>query len=360
MVKIRSDLIISEQAEADKVYVIVKDLRRQKFFHMGGAAFFILQELQVETSLEEAQQRLAEKHGLSVPMPDLEEFVGNLQAKGLLDEATDEVIAVKTIEFDLLHLRVKLRLFDPDSLLTHLAQWFSFLFNRWFFFISATLIAFGVVVTFVNWSALIGRLSEFKNAWNFVLLVWGVQIVIIAVHELSHGVMCKFFGGTVGEMGIILIGLVLPGLYCNLGDIRLLDSKKERLIVLLAGIYSGFLVWSLGAIMWLLVPESSVLELICVSLVFNAALSSLANLNFILPLDGYYVLSEWTNIPNLRHRAVQYVIEAKLSGQPVKFQVNSKREKIIYWAYAGLSFASLLFLLILGIRMVILFIGNYL
>ncbi len=356
--KIREDLIISRQEEGDKVYAIVKDPQTQKFFRLGGTSYLVLQELNGRTSLQEIQHLLAENYMLTVSVSDLEEFVASLEAKGLLGEARGGAARPWRVDIDLLHLRVKLRLFNPDFILSYLSRRLSFLFNRYFLFLSMALIAFGLVVTVLNWNLMFSRLDEFGHFRNLVVLVWAIPIVVIGIHELSHGVTCKFFGGTVREMGIILIGFILPGIYCNLSDIRLLDDKKERLAVLLAGVYSGFFIWSLGVILWLLAPVGSTWELVWVSLIINASLLSLVNLNPLLPLDGYYVLSEWTNIPNLRHRSFRYVLEKKLFGHPIDFQINTRREKSFYFGYTISALIFYCILLAIGVETVMWLIGN--
>ena len=76
---------------------------------------------------------------------------------------------------------------------------------------------------------------------------------------------------------------------------------------------------------------------------------TLFNLNPLIKLDGYYLLSDWLEIPNLRQRAFGYLGERlrRLWGVDVQRQFGdaSPRERRIYWIYGLLAWIYSLWLL---------------
>jgi len=339
--KIRDDLILSERTEGNETHIIVKDPKRRKFFRLGELEFLILQELDGKTLLEDIQRALLEKHNLAVSTADLEGFVEGLREKHLLSEKAavqGEALAERspwTVSKGLLH--IKIPLFNPDNLLARLTRPMGFLFTPYFLVFSVGLTAFGIVVTFLHWDGITAHLSSFRQAGNLILLVWIIQLFSISIHELSHGVTCKHFGGEVTEMGFLLLLLVVPCIYCNLNDIRLFNSRSKRLGVLIAGIYSGLLLWGIGAIMWLIAPKGTIWRDISSCLIINSGILSLLNINPLIKLDGYYILSDCLNIPNLRSKSFEFLRSAILRRTVKTTRKVTKREKAIYFTYGVLA-----------------------
>jgi multidrug resistance efflux pump len=96
----------------------------------------------------------------------------------------------------------------------------------------------------------------------------------------------------------------MPAFYCNVSDAWLFREKSKRLWVTFAGGYFELFLWALAVFVWrLTLPDTRVNYLAFVVLSI-CGIQTLFNFNPLLKLDGYYLLSDWLEIPNLQQRAL--------------------------------------------------------
>jgi putative peptide zinc metalloprotease protein len=198
-------------------------------------------------------------------------------------------------------------------------------------------------------------LQSQQGAWGY-LSIWLIALFAIAIHECGHGLTCKHFGGDVHEMGFLLLAFQ-PCLYCNVNDAWLFENKWQKIYVALAGVWVELLLAGLSAFVWLLVDVANPIGFIAfVLLTIGTATSLLINLNPLLKFDGYYILTDMLEIPNLRQNAIAWFSwtlktrvlrlddEAPFSPLP--------RERWVYLIYGALvtvyMIAILSFLAIIG------------
>ncbi len=97
----------------------------------------------------------------------------------------------------------------------------------------------------------------------------------------------------------------MPCFYCNVSDAWLFREKSKRLWVTFAGGYFELFVWALAVFVWrLTVPESMVNYLAFVVLA-SCGIQSFFNFNPLIKLDGYYLLSDGMELPNLHQRLLR-------------------------------------------------------
>jgi hypothetical protein len=132
-------------------------------------------------------------------------------------------------------------------------------------------------------------------------------MLIIVIHELGHGVTCKYFGGQVPEIGAMLL-YFQPAFFCNVNDAWAFPELRKRLWVTAAGSWVQLILAALAAVAWLLLEPGSLLaDAALTAVVIGGVMTVLANANPLIPLDGYYALSDWLEIPNLRLRAFAHL-----------------------------------------------------
>lgn len=103
-------------------------------------------------------------------------------------------------------------------------------------------------------------------------------------------------------MGVLLLA-GMPTLFCDVSDAWRLPSKWRRIGVSASGMLVGFLIAALAAIVWSR-TEPGVVHAIALSLLVVCSVGTLAiNANPLLRYDGYYILSDWLEVPNLAERA---------------------------------------------------------
>src|SRR5437762_9557525 len=123
------------------------------------------------------------------------------------------------------------------------------------------------------------------------------------MHEFSHGLTCRHFGGKVREVGFMLI-YCQPAFYCDVSDSWMFPSKRQRMWVTFAGGYFQLIFWGVCTVVWRITDTDSLINQIVLVVIVFAGLQTLVNFNPLIKLDGYYMLSDYLEIPNLRTKAM--------------------------------------------------------
>lgn len=356
-IKLRSDLVFSQQGGPEKPAYVIKDPAAGRFFRFGQLEHFIAQQLDGTITPEELQRRVQEAFGSSISTTTLEQFVERLRGLGLLTDARAAVEPrrSKRIGGDIFYIRFKA--FDPDRFFSWLVGKIHFLFTPSFVATSALLIVFALGLTLTNW----GEISrEFLNLLQVesLLLAWFVMLGVITLHEFAHGLTCKHFGGHVHELGFLLL-YFQPAFYCNVSDAWLFPEKSKRLWVTFAGAYFETFLWAISMIVWRVTDFDTTLNHLALVVSATSAIRSLFNLNPLIKLDGYYLLSDWLAIPNLRQKAFSYLNSRALHWAPKTsswLEQTTPRERRIFLVYGLLAGGYTIWFL----ELVLSSLGNYL
>ncbi|MFI5233310.1 MAG: efflux RND transporter periplasmic adaptor subunit [Gemmatimonadales bacterium] len=303
---LRRDLAVSRQETPDGTVLVIKDPESRRFFRLGPVECFIAQQFDGTRSLADVR-RIAEQH-YDTPLDDgvLRTFVGKLDAGGLLESNKPRAPRKpdrRRVRGNLLYLR--LPLFDPDKLMTWLEREVRFLYSAPALKVGAVLIAAALMVTAANGPQIARDLLNLY-ALAVVPFVILLALIVVSAHEFAHGVTCKHFGGEVHEVGFMLV-YFQPFFYCNVSDAWLFPEKAKRLWVGFAGLYFEFVVWALATLMWAITESGTWVSYAALTVMAISGLKSVFDLNPFIKLDGYYILSDWLDIPNLRRRAFRYV-----------------------------------------------------
>ncbi len=338
--KLRQDLVISRQEGAGEVVYVLKDPLVGRFVRFKEPEYFIAQQLDGSTPLEEVRRRGEQQFGASLPEATLEQFTRKLYTLNFLvpenpKEVDAERVVAKRVQGNALCLRLKV--FDPDHLLERLVPKLKLFFTSGFAWFSLAVIALAVWVTAVSWSEVHRSLPQLYRVETLVL-AWITFVSIVIGHEFAHGATCKHFGGKVHEMGLLLIYLQ-PAMYCNVSDAWLFPQKRQRLLVTLAGAWFEIFCWALATLLWRLTDPATVLNYLALVVATTLGIKSLFNLNPLIKLDGYYLLSDYLEIPNLRKKAFAFIGDSfKRWGRRFAGDAPiSKRERRIYWWYGMLA-----------------------
>jgi putative peptide zinc metalloprotease protein len=165
-------------------------------------------------------------------------------------------------------------------------------------------------------------------------LLWIASILPVVVHELGHALTVKHYGREVPKGGLMLY-FGMPAAFVETTDIWL-EPRRARLAVTWNGPYTGLILGGLAGLLMYLFPEATYNHLLFKMAGF-AYLTVFFNVNPLLKLDGYYLLSDALDIPMLRERSLAFVRQRLLPklAQRRKFS----REEVIYTAFGLLSAA---------------------
>ncbi len=138
---------------------------------------------------------------------------------------------------------------------------------------------------------------------NLALLYLGL-ILIKVLHEFGHAYACRAFGGEVHTMGVMLL-VFTPLPYMDATASWAFRSRSQRALVAGAGMIVEIFVAAIAALVWANTGPGT-LHSLAYNMMFIASVSTvLFNINPLLRFDGYYILSDLLDIPNLHQRAGQ-------------------------------------------------------
>lgn len=139
------------------------------------------------------------------------------------------------------------------------------------------------------------------------LLMAGVLFPLIkAAHELGHGLAVKARGGEVHEMGVMLL-LFVPIPYVDASAASAVADKRWRMLVGAAGMLTELFIAAVALIVWTWLDAGIPRAIIYNIVLITGVTTLLFNGNPLLRYDGYYILSDYLEIPNLAQRANDYL-----------------------------------------------------
>ena len=333
---LRSDLTVSRQQTAEGSSCIVKDPVSGKFFRFREIEEFIAEQLDGETPLDVVRRRTEERFDASMAPEHLDAFVARLEKAGLLDTGGRPGKARtgprRRLRGSLFYLRYAL--VDPDQHFSRFVHHIRFFFTPRFVALSAALILLAFGTTIANWSELTQDLARLYRL-SAIPLALAVFFVVASAHEVAHSLTCKYFGGAVHEMGFMLI-YFQPALYTNVSDAWLFPERRQRLWVGLAGPWFELFIWALAAFAWRLTDVETAVHTLSLMVMAVSGIKTLVNFNPLIKLDGYYLLSDYLDIPNLRKRSFAYVgglLKRLIGFEPTIGPEISARERRVYLAY---------------------------
>lgn len=200
------------------------------------------------------------------------------------------------------------------------------------------LVVSGLMIVYGNLSAFTAELKRMfdPGLWIVLIAMWCVAKML---HEAGHAVAAKHHGVRVGKMGIMFFFLA-PLAYVDVTDAWKIRSRWPRIQIALAGIYWELAAAALAAWCWWMLPDGMARHLAAQFILIAGPASLLVNANPLLRLDGYYVLSDLTEIPNLRmHGRKQLAswLEYRLLRIPIPRSLLTGWRKTFATAHAACS-----------------------
>jgi multidrug efflux pump subunit AcrA (membrane-fusion protein) len=344
-----------EQTYRGEQSYIVKDPKSRKYFRFRPVEVRVLQQFDGVRSAADIAGELTEA-GIRLSAATVEKFATKLKAMGLLERTLGErsVLMIERLraqrrqrlksglgQTDIFRLRWSVG--DPDEFMNRTIPYLRWMFTRGFLIASVFLFAIYLIIAAAKWSELataFGDLYHFRYSAGEFLTLYLSAAVIIVFHELGHGYTCKYFGGQVHEIGAMLLYFE-PAFFCNVNDAWTFPDLKARLWVTAAGSWIQLVVASLAAIVWWAVTPDTLISHIALSAVLIGGVTTVVmNVNPLIPLDGYFALSDWLEVPNLRQRAfahLAWLVKARVLRLDVPAPPADEREQRIFLIYSLLA-----------------------
>ena len=352
--RLRPDLVIRVSNYQGEDSWIVKDPIALKYFQLREPEYFACQLLDGETSAVEIREALeGEFPEIKITTQTVHFLVNSLHKNGLLvsdlpgqaeplRQRRNKELKQKATQLLMSAMSLRFPGVDPESFLSWLYPKVRFLFWRSTTIVCVLLMISAATLILSNLGEFYTRLPEFGQFFNVrnILFMGSILIVTKSIHELGHGLMCKHFGGECHEIGFMLL-VMTPAMYCNTSDSWLLPNKWHRIAIGAAGMYVETVIAAVATFVWWY-THPGWLHYLALNTVFLCSISTIIfNLNPLLRYDGYYMLSDYLEIPNLSQKSKTSMINglrvACLGMKPVQHRSLPKRRR---WAFATYSYAS--------------------
>jgi putative peptide zinc metalloprotease protein len=344
--KVRTDLISTATEVDGETFVVIKDPVTGNFFRVREPEHWLIQQLDGTRSPADVARAFREKYELEIGAEQVGEFTSLLKQLFFLEDNRSEQELARAARKEarkrsllskILYIRVKA--FNPGRFLDWLARVYRPFHSRLWWGLILAFTLFGLGVMFANREAFLPSGPFWIFALGTLPLIALSILIITLVHEFAHAVICRHYGGGVKEIGFLLM-YFQPCFYCNVSDAWLFPRRIQRLLVSLAGPFFQLALTALAVLVWrVTVPGTFISELARV-LATISLLSYLFNFNPLLKLDGYYLLSDWLEIPNLRQKAfacLGNVFKRRILGWPLdKIELN-RRQRRIFLTYSVLA-----------------------
>lgn len=197
-------------------------------------------------------------------------------------------------------------LLDPDAMLDRIVPAARWIFGHWGLLIWMLVVGSGLVLAALNWGRMVDRLGErILDPWNLAAIAVAYPILKV-LHELGHALAVKVWGGRVHDVGIMFI-LFMPIPYVDASAASGFSSKWRRTVVDAAGMLVELFIAAVALMLWLGAERPIVRAILFNCMLIGTASTLLFNGNPLLKFDGYYILSDVLEIPNLAQRAQKYL-----------------------------------------------------
>lgn len=333
------------------------DPARNRFFRIGWPEFEILSRWHLQDP-EAIAEAVCQETPLSIDSEEVSELGRFFALNCLCEPSHPRVLAHlhrqamrKKPHFLtwLLHhyLFIRIPLVRPDRFLDATLPLVRFLMRPLFRYLLIAAMVLGFYLILRQWEPFVHTFLEFFTLQGFLYYALAL-IVAKIIHELGHAYSTKHHGLKVPTMGIAFL-VLWPMLYTDNSEAWKLTDKKARMGIVVAGTVAELVLAVLSTLMWSFLPEGPA-KSACFILATVTWISSLMiNLSPFLRFDGYYLLSDFLEVPNLHDRAAalgRWYLRKLLFGwdrQPPEDFPKKKRRFLILFAYCTWIYRLLLF-----------------
>jgi putative peptide zinc metalloprotease protein len=333
---LRSGVHVRRQLFRGQRWIVLENPFSNQFYRMGPAAYEFVARLRHDRTVQEAWNECVDRFPDEAPGQEAcLQLLAQLYFANLLqyDLATDTTSLFDRFEknrqrevrarlSNIMFMRIPL--FDPDDFLVSIMPWIKWLIGPigavlWFLVVGA-----GVKVAFDHWTELKDHSQGVLESSNLLLLYAGL-VLVKTLHEFGHAAFCRRLGGEVHVMGVLFM-IFTPVPFMDATSSWAFRSRWHRALVGAAGMIVELFVAAIAIFIWARTGPG-VLHNLMYNMVFVSSVSTVVfNINPLLRYDGYYILTDLIEMPNLyqhsmqhlRHLVERYAFGIKRSESPAR------------------------------------------
>jgi putative peptide zinc metalloprotease protein len=348
---LRPDVSVQRQNFRGQRWIVLQNPFSNQFFRLRPAAYEFVARLRRERTVQEVWQECLDRFPDEAPGQEaVIQLLSQLYFANLLqyEAGSDTAQLFKRYErtrqretrAKLLNVMfMRFPLLDPDQFLIRTLSLARAIISPLGALVWLVVVGSALKVVLDHWTVLREQTQGVLAPSNLFLLYAGM-ILVKTAHEFGHAYFCRRFGGEVHVMGIMLM-IFTPMPYVDATSSWGFRSRWKRVLVGAAGMIVELFVAALATFVWANTGPGTVHSL-AYNMIFVASVSTVIfNINPLLRYDGYYILSDLLEIPNLyqkslaqlKHVAERYLFGVKRSESPT----DSAREKAWLTVYGVCS-----------------------
>lgn len=355
--RLRAHVEISRQHYRGRRWHVVHDPTSNQFYRLNPVAYDFVCSLDGHRTVDEAWQMSLSKFGDAAPTQnEIIQLISQLYNSNLFSaDSTPETeqllrrgrerIKKKAAAQAIGIMYLKIRLFNPDRIVSAIEPVLRPALNLYGFVAWVVLVVWALVSLVPHWERLTAGFDSIMSPSNLWLLPV-VFAVTKAWHELGHGVLCKRFGGQVPEFGFMLL-ILLPSPYVDASSAWAFGNKWKRIAVGAGGMIFELFLAALAAFVWIWAQDTGRSGELVSQIAYNVMVTAgvatvLFNANPLMRFDGYYMLADLLETPNLYQRSnkqlmhyIQRFIYRLENLTPPTTQAGERAVLTIYGVLAG-------------------------
>jgi putative peptide zinc metalloprotease protein len=351
--RIRSHARILRHAYRGEVWFVLQDQAAERSHRFSPAAYHFIGLMDGERTVQQIWDATSASQGDAAPtQEEVIRLLGQLHAADALlcDVPPDSMEVFRRFERHermlwkrrlWTPLALRFPLFDPDRFLERTLPLVQPLFGWFGILLWLAVVSAGAVLGAAHWTDLTEDITDRVLDPGNLVLLWFVYPVVKVFHELGHAYATKRWGGEVHEIGVMLL-VLSPVPYVDASAAWAFKDKRQRMVVGAIGIAIELFLGSLALFVWLAVEPGAVRAIAYNVMLISGVSTLLFNGNPLLRFDGYYVLSDALEIPNLGARSNQYLgylFQRYILGiADAESPAHSRGERIWMVAYGITSF----------------------
>ncbi len=358
---LRPNLSFRRQKSRGENWYVVYDPFTGNYFRLTRAYYKFVSLLDFSTTIDEIWKKSLELDPENAPgQKEVINLLVELNGANLLyfkDAKNSEVLFKKGDEkkkkemkqqwLNILFMRFPL--WNPNQWLTTLIPLWKILLGKYSLLLWFLVIIIGLKTGLENHREFMDQAEGVLAPGNLFLLYAGM-ILIKVFHEIGHAAMCKRFGGEVNNIGVMLL-IFTPLPYVDATASWTFQDKWQRILVSSAGMMVELFLGALACLVWVYSPPGN-LHALAYNMMFTATVSTIVfNINPLMRFDGYYILTDLIEIPNLYQKSREFVYRFAarylFRVRNVVLPADSLSERLILFVYGIAS----------GIYRVVLFVG---
>lgn len=361
-ITLRASVRVHRQVYRGVLWYVLYEPFTNQYYRLPQGAYEFISKLSSRKTVGEVWNDLLNSGMENVPSQgEVIEMLSQLyQSNMLLYEGVDDGMMLfdrnkkkvqKKVKATLLNIFfLKVPVFDPEFLLRRLKWLINILLSVPFALVWLAAIIVAAKYGIENFDTLKDQTHGFLSPSN-IGWVYVCTVIVKLLHEFGHSAVVKKYGGEVHTVGVMFM-LLAPLPYMDASASWSFRKKWHRVFVGAGGMLFEFFIAAVALILWANLG-GGILKALAYNVFIICSVSTvLFNINPLMRFDGYYILTDLLDMPNLQQRSVshlKYLLERyvfrKYDAENV---AESWNERFVYTFY-GIASAIYRFFLFAGL-----------